>query len=579
MRKTAGFLLVLFLATLVVITTSSGDEFTNSHPTHLEADYGPKIQTCGDCHPASNDCVGLDDPYDCCEVGIGIGTDCWKGVFTDAADITFTGVCDTCHSPDGAYDGVDSTSGSVGAKDNWIEGVTTGLDLTPGKEKWCVGCHDDGSSVINGVSAPNIAGDDIFYGYYKTGHGKFGSECLACHDPFVTHVDADARTYDATALPDSNQGYQAGYRLKLVGGQAPLEIPRLADVSADQFLQCFSCHDSTPFMDELNTDTNFRADVTDSCVDLGSPVNRHYEHLIIDTLRYDSDFNGGPADSRPSCPACHNVHGPKVRGGTTNAPAMIRTGELIGWEPALDLDYFTSTCIPDTPPSVSDLSSTNETVGSTAGMMIPGPDGTFGTIARNGVCDMCHNEAQPYWREATTLPVQAANDFSLDGTAVALWSLEQTSGDRYDFIGSNDLTSNTVGYSTDAQEGTNSADFTNANTEYLSIADTSLANGFPLKAAATAGDGTFSITFWYKAESQGSYRALVSKWDDGASQKTFQIRDHNGTLDFIIGYNNGATLERVDNTYTSITTGRWYHIGLTFNNNDKTWKLRVYDDS
>jgi hypothetical protein len=224
-------------------------------------------------------------------------------------------------------------------------------------------------------------------------------------------VDGVARTYSA-----GSNNYQAGYRLKSVGGQAPLEIPRTATLSVDQFRQCFSCHNSAPFMDEFNTDTNFRADVTDLCVafDPPGPKNRHWEHLSITEDKYDSDWDGVSADSRPSCPACHNVHGPRLRVGTSHAPAMIRTGELIGRyiEGALDLDYFINPCnvspiIPD------DLSLTNETVGSTGGILMEYlPAGNNGTIARNGVCDMCHTEAQPYWRAAKKLP---ANDFSLDG--------------------------------------------------------------------------------------------------------------------------------------------------------------------
>ena len=220
MRKAAGFLLVLLLATLVVITTSSGDETDSSHVVHLSggATYGPQIETCGDCHPVSTECIDVDDPYPCCT---GLGEGCsWSGMYTDLADFANTTTCDTCHSPGGAFDGVDDPN--IGAKPNWSTGASSLVfdgsgNLQSGKEKWCVGCHDDVPSVIKGVSAPNIAGNDIDDGYYKTGHGKFGSECLDCHDPDVTHVDADARTYSAGSL-----NYQAGYRLKSVGGLAPL---------------------------------------------------------------------------------------------------------------------------------------------------------------------------------------------------------------------------------------------------------------------------------------------------------------------------------------------------------------------
>jgi len=205
---------------------------------------------------------------------------CSSDLFTDVENLTNTTVCATCHSPLGAYNGVDSTSGSVGAKDNWATGVFTGGELMAGKEKWCVGCHDDDPSVINGVSAPNMACDDSDYGSYKTGHGKHHNEqaitCVACHDPASMHVDGVARTYSAAA-----DNYKAGYRLKLVDGQPPLDVPRSGNKSVEQFRLCFSCHDSTPFMNIDNMDTNFRADFDDSGFALDPPANRHCFHLII----------------------------------------------------------------------------------------------------------------------------------------------------------------------------------------------------------------------------------------------------------------------------------------------------------
>jgi len=51
MRKTTGFLLVLLLATITIITSSSANETDNSHVAHLTAAYGPLIgSTCDVCH-------------------------------------------------------------------------------------------------------------------------------------------------------------------------------------------------------------------------------------------------------------------------------------------------------------------------------------------------------------------------------------------------------------------------------------------------------------------------------------------------------------------------------------------------
>ena len=56
MRKTAGFLIVLFFATLAVVATSTG-ETSSSHPAHLTAAYGPQLElglSCDACHETDN---------------------------------------------------------------------------------------------------------------------------------------------------------------------------------------------------------------------------------------------------------------------------------------------------------------------------------------------------------------------------------------------------------------------------------------------------------------------------------------------------------------------------------------------
>ena len=172
----------------------------------------------------------------------------------------------------------------------------------------------------------------------------------------------------------------------------------------------------------------------------------------------------------------------------------------------------------------------------------------------------------------------AQNDFSGDGNAVALWDLEETSGDRFDSIGTNTLTdNNTVGTDTvDYQEGGASADFEVDNSQSLSISDANLDSGFPLKSRESNGD--ISITFWYKKESNNSYAGLFSKWDTGAGARSFYIRDHSTKLDFYIGTNSGTGYELLNNSL-STSAGRWYHVGATFNNTTKAWKLRVWDDT
>jgi hypothetical protein len=110
---------------------NGGDYYgtTQSHSTHTENDSddlkGPNI-TCSDCHDTD------DYPF------FKSGTD---GDADGKYNLSETDVCDNCHSPNGAFDGVDNPT--FGAKANWTDGVYASPTLKAGKEKWCVGCHDD----------------------------------------------------------------------------------------------------------------------------------------------------------------------------------------------------------------------------------------------------------------------------------------------------------------------------------------------------------------------------------------------------------------------------------------------------
>lgn len=312
-----------------------------SHSTHTENDAndlkGPYLQ-CSDCHDTNN-----------------------FPRFKDGQDKAGTTVCDTCHSPGGTYDGVNDPA--IGAKANWATGVYNSdkVTLQAGKEKWCATCHDEAPSAISGVGAPNVVGDEdattaygVGYGFYKSGHGlpsdqvyqwtsKTGSpqqragaglSCSACHDYSARHVDGLARTYES---PGDSAEYQAGYRLKSIGGQSPLVVPRTyefddpVDVHPEDFRLCLSCHNPYPFTaNEGVTLTNFRNVAT----------NAHYYHLSIrDTYgpgpAWQSDWNQPPTgqgDSRAQCVQCHNVHG-------STRLAMVTDGKLTSREPGIRVLY------------------------------------------------------------------------------------------------------------------------------------------------------------------------------------------------------------------------------------------------
>ncbi|GAB4346021.1 MAG: hypothetical protein Kow0089_23200 [Desulfobulbaceae bacterium] len=314
-----------------------------SHSTHTENDAddlkGPNL-ACGDCHDTAN----------------------FPNFKDGQTTLAATTVCDTCHSAGGTYDGLDDPV--VGAKTNWRDSIYdhAGGDpftLRTGKEKWCATCHDEAPSVIAGVTAPNVIGDEdgaytygTGWGYFKTGHGLAAGEaypskgglieppltggasrpvyCDGCHDFSTSHIDGLARTYDdgESSTLDAS-AYRQGYRLKQVAagtgagasGKEPLQIPFQVNTgnNANNYRLCATCHDPAAFLD--NNDLTMTNLVT---TDLSGTLNRHATHLNMNSAYWASDWSGGNT-SRITCVSCHNVHG-------SRRLAMVRDGKLTGRE-------------------------------------------------------------------------------------------------------------------------------------------------------------------------------------------------------------------------------------------------------
>jgi len=301
-------------------------EFTmvgpQSHATHLSDCKGPRLSGCTACH---------------------LSTDFTR--FLDGQPIATTTICDSCHSAGGPVNGVSDPV--VGAKPNWLHGVYDGDQLKPGKEHWCDGCHDSGTSVVKGVQAPNILGDNSSYGYNVSGHGRDPGDyvgCLQCHeagcsDSRFEHCDGNARTYDRSLWPANPSNYVPGYRLNDY-----LNIPKWDAYGTTQYNLCFNCHDAAQLFDTGGIiDTNFRNDRRHRWNNRWAN-NLHYAHLTAPPTGlgvgplWDSDWDGsnteGGGDSTVSCPACHNVHG-------SASPKMIRHAELVSTHPDLKLNWYT----------------------------------------------------------------------------------------------------------------------------------------------------------------------------------------------------------------------------------------------
>lgn len=217
--------------------------------------------------------------------------------------------------------------------------------------------------------------DNLQYGYFDTGH-KIA--CSNCHDFTAGHIDGVAKTYSSAA-----DNYQAGFRLE-TANEVPREIPEFTQgVDENDFALCFKedCHAQAAFTDGSNmTDTNFRDD--------DNAMNDHYRHLQIRSgyeWFFDSDFNG-TADSDMTCSACHNVHG-------SPTPGMVRHGELFDQVPGLNLRYLDINGDPDGDIAVGD------STGAETYYWGPGS----GSVSKNGICLMCHNDAIRYERSSVVV--------------------------------------------------------------------------------------------------------------------------------------------------------------------------------
>ncbi|MCP4540737.1 MAG: hypothetical protein GY832_26665, partial [Chloroflexi bacterium] len=304
-------------------------------------------------------------------------------------DLSETDVCDTCHSPGGPFDGV------AEGKANWSAGESVS----------CEGCHDTGASIIHGVSAPPVGGDNTTWGYYATGHGRSGAvPCASCHDVTTAHVDGVARTYafdSAYYSPvESGVAYAAGYRLKDVNGEVPLMIPANygttfsydAGLMRDTaFRLCFDCHDSSKVLDNTpgnGIDSNFKASLPNPPRNFsyawgsGADVNEHVAHILNYVGVFaDSDWDAGTTgtdgsdghDSLVACSSCHNVHGAIGAEGSSNE-VMVRDGNLAG-RTGYEFSYVVEDVGVGGYPWVTSTGATRAT--------------SVGAIFRNNTADMC----------------------------------------------------------------------------------------------------------------------------------------------------------------------------------------------
>jgi hypothetical protein len=170
-----------------------------------------------------------------------------------------------------------------------------------------------------------------------------------------------------------------------------------------------------------------------------------------------------------------------------------------------------------------------------------------------------------------------ANDFS-GSDFVSVYSLNDAGGGTVDYSddlsASNDLTPvNTPSFEdTDYQEGDGCLSLNNSSNEYAYCNDANLGSGFPLK---SGGSGDFTFCLWFKGTTDITSVALLNKGDDSSKMSFLLYLASSSKLYGYWGYNSGNSHEGIELISTAIVTGRWYHLGITYNDTTKAWYCKL----
>ncbi|MBI4744806.1 MAG: hypothetical protein HY776_08355 [Actinobacteria bacterium] len=283
----------------VTLTVEGGVEIRpliprfQSHQTHFDTEgKGPGINDCSVCH-------------------------------ANPSPVDFN-KCNNCHSPNGAFDGVNDPD--VGAKNNFDEGVyeEDGKTLKIGKEKWCVTCHDDQPAVVGSQTAPNKAGDNSTYGYYINGHGKSDNYsrmgwqdilgignpganqlCTGCHDTAKKHINetiSNIRLKDGYENDQDNTNCSNCHKAGGIATADPQFYTNSADFenSVHKNKLCSECHDVHGATGAYTAMT--KANKENLCNQCHGPS--HAGHALGN--QFTNSTNGKIYNL--ACTSCHNVH-------------------------------------------------------------------------------------------------------------------------------------------------------------------------------------------------------------------------------------------------------------------------------
>ncbi len=150
----------------------------------------------------------------------------------------------------------------------------------------------------------------------------------------------------------------------------------------------------------------------------------------------------------------------------------------------------------------------------------------------------------------TVIPTVSSGASTLLNGLVSFWKLDEVSGTRVDAFASNDLTDNNTVTQASAGKIGDAAQFTRANSEYLSNAS----------GAFDSGDIGFTMATWVWLDSKPSHFHIAGKWEPTADRE-YQLRFAFSRYEFNVSNTGFSTsVNLIASSFGDPPTGAWHFI-------------------
>lgn len=133
--------------------------------------------------------------------------------------------------------------------------------------------------------------------------------------------------------------------------------------------------------------------------------------------------------------------------------------------------------------------------------------------------------------------------------------------------------SDTIG----CQEGAACGEWEADNSAVMGLWSGYMDSGYPLKAGTT--NRIISICFWMKAQSlpgSGSYVYLYVHWNN---LWVLLYNDGSGPRIALVNWYNGGANYEIDQHASVLSENVWYHVGIAYDGDAGTYRIRIWDDS